>query len=303
MQEGNDQDFNQGKNAQEEEGRNLWNERGLEIHDDIWKDYGTSYNRRDKAQCYSRCIRCGGSVPRYLCAIFACCDAGPVKIIPQGFIGMRTEFGRLIEKLPPGLHDYNRCSEKIIMLDLRSQIIDIPAQSLLTRDNVTVSVDAYVNYKIVIPELAYFTVSDFNSLVGYMTQGVMKTIVAERTLSELLVNRDEIEKGITNIIDKKTDRYGVKVLLIETKSISLPANMERAMATVAESEKESEAKIIDAKGNLESARIFRKAADELSQNELSIQLQYFETLKNISAEKNSTIIVPDSILSMVNKKR
>lgn len=276
---------------------NLMNMRGLQIHDSIYDDYGADYDRKDRAYCYSKCLRAFGQVPRFACAICACCEKGPVKIVPQGFMGMRTEFGRFIEKLPPGLHDFNQCTEKITLIDLRSQILNIPPQSLLTKDNVTVAVDAYVNYKIVIPELAIFKVENYQNLVGYMTQGVMKTIVAERTLSELLINRDEVEKAITDIIDRKTDAYGIKVLLIETSSISLPKNMERAMATVAESQKQKEAKIIDAQGNLESSKIFKEAAKQLGEEKLSIQLQYFETLKTIAAEKNSTIIVPDSILN------
>ena len=278
-------------------GGGLFQHRGLEIHDSIWEEYGTDYNRKDKAACYACCMRSFGVVPRVLCAFCACCEKGPVKVIPQGYIGLRTEFGRLIEKLPPGLHDFNQCTEKIVTVDLRSQVINIPPQSLLTRDNVTVLVDAYVNFKIVIPELAAYKVQNYETLVGFMTQGVMKTIVAERTLGELLVNREEVEKAITSIIDRQTDPYGIKVLLIETRSVSLPQNMERAMATVAESAKQKEAKIIDAQGNLESAKIFKRAAKELSQEPLSIQLQYFETLKTISAERNSTIIVPDSIMN------
>jgi regulator of protease activity HflC (stomatin/prohibitin superfamily) len=132
------------------------------------------------------------------------------------------------------------------MVDLRTVILNIPAQQLLTKDNVSVLVDAFVTYKIVIPELAIFKVENYQNMVSYMTQGVMKTIVAERTLSELLVNRNDVEKAITGIIDDKTDPYGIKVISIETRSINLPQNMERAMATVAESKKESEAKVIDA---------------------------------------------------------
>lgn len=124
----------------------------------------------------------------------------------------------------------------------------------------------------------------------------MKSICAEHTLSELLTNRKNIEKKITNIIDEKTDSYGIKVICIETQTISLPKKMERIMATVAESEKMSEARVIDAKGYFESAKIFKNAADELSKNIISLELQYFETLKHIAAENNSTILIPDSII-------
>jgi podocin len=129
----------------------------------------------------------------------------------------------------------------------------------------------------------------------------MKTIVAERTLSELLINRHEIEKAITEIIDAKTDDYGIIVSSIETRSINLPPNMERAMATVAESKKQSEAKVIDAQGCFESAKIFRKAADELKGNPIAVELQYYEVLKIMAQGRPSTIIVSDSIMGNIKE--
>lgn len=139
-------------------------------------------------------------------------------------------------------------------------------------------------------------------MIRFFTQGVMKTIIAEHTLTEILVKRKEIEKKLTQIIDDKTDQYGLKVFNIETQKIQLPVEMDRAMAAVAEAQKQSEARLIDAKGNLESAKIFKDAADILGENEISLQLQYFETLKFIAAEKNKTIIVPDSLLNALNKE-
>lgn len=276
---------------------------GLTLSKRIHNEYGQDFqnNQVDRASGYAGCIRCCGTIPQVICCVCAACDCGPVRRVPTGQMGLLIEFGRLVQKLEPGLHTFNQCSQSIILVDLRTIILDIPKQALLTKDNVSVLVDAFVAYKIVIPELAIFKVENFRTLVGYMTQGVMKTIVAERTLSELLVNRSEVEKAITDIIDDKTDAFGIKVISIETQSITLPTNMERAMATVAESKKESEAKVIDAQGSLESAKIFRKAADELKGNPISLQLQYFETLKAISAENNSTIIVPDSVLRALGK--
>lgn len=230
------------------------------------------------------------------CCPFACCNSGPVRTVNQGFIGLKTSFGKYVDKVGPGLYSFNPCTEGFIMVDTRAQFMDLLQQTLLTKDNVTVYLDAYVHFRILIPEYAVFKAQNYSQLVRFMTSGVMKTIVAEHTLSELLVNRKMIEKKITEIIDLKTDPYGIKVIDIETQKIQLPHNMERAMATVAESEKQSEARVIDARGNLASAKIFKEAADELSKNKISLQLQYFETLKYIAAEKNSTIIVPDSII-------
>lgn len=274
---------------------------GLDLAPGLNIDYGDQYDGTDGAKGYAGCLRSCGVVPQCLCCLCVVCGCGPIREVPQGYVGMLIEFGKLKAKLGPGLHTINPLADKIVMVDLRAQVINIPKQSLLTKDNVTVTVDAYVNYKIVVPEYAIFKVADYSNLVNFMVQGVLKTIVAERTLTQLLVNRKEIERSITEIIDDKTDPFGIQVISIETQSVQLPANMERAMATVAESEKEAEAKIIDAKGNLESAKIFREAADELSRNSVSLQLQYFETLREIAAEKNTTIIIPDSILSALKR--
>lgn len=187
-------------------------------------------------------------------------------------MGLKLEYGKYVARLPPGLYAFNPCTEEIKVVDMRSQIIDVGNQQLLTKDNVTLTVDAFVNYRVVDPALAVFKVYDFRQMIMYLTQGVMKTIIAEHTLQELLANRKSIEKKITKIIEQSTNPYGIRVDLIETQRIKLPHSMERAMATVAETQKQSEARIIDAKGNLESAKIFKEAADELSKNTVSIQL-------------------------------
>lgn len=249
---------------------------------------------------YKACLQCCGSINMCLCCPFAACNSGPVRTVEQGMVGLKTRFGKYIEKVGPGLYTMNPCTDKFIMVDTRAQFMDLFQQTLLTKDNVTVYLDAYVHFKIVTPEHAIFKAQNYQQLVRFMTSGVMKTIVAEHSLAELLINRKVIEKKITEIIDDKTDPYGIKVIDIETQKISLPHNMERAMATVAESEKQSEARVIDARGNLASAKIFKEAADELSKNRISLQLQYFETLKYIAAEKNSTIIVPDSIIGALS---
>ena len=256
-----------------------------------------------EAYGYKRCQEICGDISRVLQCCCACCGGGPLITVNQGYVGMRMSFGKYVEKLPPGLYSYNPCSESITQVDMRAQVINIAQQTLLTKDNVTLYIDAYVNFRVVVPENAIFKVVDYRSLINFMTQGTMKTIIAEHTLTEMLGNRKVIEKKITEIIDEKTDPYGVKVFNIETQRIQLPKEMDRAMATVAESEKQSEARIIDAKGSLESAKIFKKAADELGKNDISLQLQYFETLKYIAAEKNSTIIVPDSILNAVRLQK
>lgn len=263
------------------------------------------YEKGGGATVYKACRSfCGAIVQCTLCCC-APCEVGPIQTINQGHVGLKTEFGKYTGKLPPGLYSFNPCTENIISVDMRAKIIDVGLQTLLTKDSVTVMIDAYVNYSVVEPEKAVFKVQNYQSMMTFLTRSVMKTIVAEHTLGEMLINRKVIEKKLTNIIDEKTHSYGLKVMTIETQRIQLPQNMERAMATVAESQKRSEARVIDARGNLESAKVFKQAADTLSQNEVSLQLQYFETLKTVASEQQSTIVLSDSILGEIraNKER
>lgn len=226
---------------------------------------------------------------------------GQSKIVEQGYEGLIMELGRYARKVGPGIHAINPCTETMRTVDLRAQMLNVPAQALLTKDNVSLTVDAFCQYRITIPELAVFKIANVTTMIHYLCQGTLKTVFCEHTLTELLANRKKIEKNITELIDAATDPYGIKVINIGTQKIKLPEQMERAMATVAESEKQKAAKIIDAEANKDSAKIFREAAEELGSNGISLQLQWFETLKLIAAEKNSTILVPDSILNAVRK--
>lgn len=276
---------------------------GLSVQGSINDVYGEKYDSNaESASCFAGCLHCTGACYATCCCPCAACGCGPLVEIEQGYIGLITQLGRLKGKLGPGLHTFNRCTEKILKVDMRIQSVNIKGQTLLTKDSVTVYIDVYVNYRIVIPEYALYKTSNYYELLDLIVQAVMKHIVAERTLAQLLINRKEIEKSTTFLVDERTHPFGVDVVSIETQSIQLPKNMERVMAAVAESEKRAEAKVIDAKGNLESAKIFRLASDELIKNPNSFELQYFQTLKALAVENPSMLIVPDSIMSVVNKK-
>ena len=208
-----------------------------------------------EANGYKSCKSCGGKM--VICCCFCCsvCQCGcNIVIVREGQVFLLKESGKFTRKLGPGLHTYNPCTDEVIKCETRAQIMNINKLSLLTKDNVTVGIDCFCQYKVILPELAHFKVQNYQDLISYMTQGALKSIVAESTLSELLANRKLIEKKLTMEIDEKTDPYGLKVLMIGTQKIELPREMERAMATVAESEKQKEAKIIDAQANLESAK-------------------------------------------------
>ncbi len=184
---------------------------------------------------------------------------------------------------------------------MQAQIIDVNAQTLLTKDNVNITVDAYCQFRILIPELAHFKVKDLRSFLSFMIQGTLKTIFSENTLEEALVERKKIESETTKIIDSLTDPFGTKVIHIGIQRITLPGSLQSAMASVAESENQKAAKLIDAQSNFDAAKTFRMASDVLSQNPVSLQLQYFEVLKTIASENNQLIMLPDEILQYFRK--
>lgn len=209
------------------------------MEDNTWQFMDTELNKPFEKNAengaYKGCLKCCGGIQ--VCLNFGCaaCGCGPVKIIEQGSIGLKLSFGKYVSKLKPGLYTFNPCTDEIRVVDMRAQVLDIGNQSLLTKDNVTLYVDAYVNFRVTDPEKATFKVVSFRSMITFFTQGVMKTIIAEHTLTEILAQRKEIEKKITSIIDEKTHEYGLKVFNIETQKIQLPVEMDRAMAAVAES--------------------------------------------------------------------
>lgn len=275
---------------------------GLKINNSINAAYGGHYQGKDEASCYASYLQCAGYCPKIICCPCAACGCGPIKEVNQGQVGFLVEFGKLKAKLGPGLHTYNPCTENFILVDLRVQAFNPQAQQLLTMDNVTVTVDVSVMYKILVPELCLYTSVNYFTFLQLSVQSVMKSVVSERTLTQLLTNRKDIEKLTTQLMDEKAHPFGIDVIAIETQSISLTKSMERAMATVAESEKEAEAKVVKAKGNLESAKMFRKAADELSTNKVSMELKYYEVMRDVATEGTSILVVPSSIIDQVNKK-
>lgn len=274
---------------------------GIDISWEINKPYGTKWESEEQASCYGGCLKGCGACCSVSCCLFAACGCGWIREIRQGYIGMLIEFGKLVRKLGPGIHAINPCTQKVLQVDMRVQSLNTAPQKLLTRDCCTVTLDVFVNYKIVIPELAMFKIKNYFEFLNLTVQTVMKTIVSERSLSELLSNRAEIEKATTDIMDEKAHPFGIDVISIETQSLQLPRAIERAMAVCAESEKESEAKVIQARGSLESAKAFSEAGEELGKNPLSLELKYFQTMKEVAMEHQSTLVVPHSILPKLER--
>jgi regulator of protease activity HflC (stomatin/prohibitin superfamily) len=182
--------------------------------------------------------------------------------------------------------------EKMIKVSLRTVVLDVPPQDIITRDNVSVKVNAVVYFRVVEPARAIVEVENYLYATSQLAQTTLRSVLGQADMDELLSEREKLNDQLQAIIDHQTDPWGIKVSMVELKHVDLPVEMQRAMARQAEAEREKRAKIIHAAGELEASVKLAEAADIISKNAVTLQLRYLQTLTEISAEKNSTIIFP-----------
>jgi regulator of protease activity HflC (stomatin/prohibitin superfamily) len=227
-----------------------------------------------------------------------------VKILPEYERGVVFFLGKYQSVKGPGLIILIPGLQKMIKVSLRMITMDVPPQEVITRDNVSVSVNAVVYFRVMAPEKAIIAVENFMYATSQLAQTTMRSVCGQAELDELLTERDKLNKRMQEILDRQTDPWGVKVTLVEVKAIDLPDQMKRAMAKQAEAEREKRAKIIHAEGEYNAAQRVLDAANLLSQNSTSLQLRYLQTLTEVATEKNSTIIfpLPIDLVEMFMKK-
>lgn len=214
--------------------------------------------------------------------------------------------GRLVrEPKGPGLVIVFAPVEKMIRVPLRTVTLDVPPQDVITRDNVSVKVNAVVYFRVFDPLKAIVEVENYLYATSQLAQTTLRSVLGEVELDGLLSEREELNSRLQKILDKQTDPWGIKISMVEVKHVDLPQEMQRAMAKQAEAEREKRAKIIHALGEYEAAANLSRAAEQISQNPITIQLRYLQTLTEIATEKNSTIIFPlpvDLITTLIDLK-
>jgi regulator of protease activity HflC (stomatin/prohibitin superfamily) len=228
----------------------------------------------------------------FLALVLLSALASAVKIVQEYERGVIFRLGRLVGPRGPGLFFIIPIIDRMVKVDLRVVTLDVPSQEAITRDNVTVKVNAVVFFRVVDPSAAIVQVEDFKRATWNIAQTTLRNVLGQSLLDELLSNREEINKKLQHIIDETTEPWGVKVSIVEVKDVELPQPMQRAMAKQAEAEREKRAKIVHAEGEFDAAQKLSDAAKLMAQNPVSIQLRYLQTLTEISVEKNSTIIFP-----------
>jgi regulator of protease activity HflC (stomatin/prohibitin superfamily) len=224
----------------------------------------------------------------FLLWLFSC-----INVLAEYERGVIFRLGKLLaQPKGPGLIFVFKPIDRIVRVSLRTVVLDVPAQDVITKDNVSVKVNAVVYFRVMDPLKAIVQVENFLYATSQEAQTTLRSILGQAHLDELLSERERLGMMLQEVIDKQTDPWGVKVSQVAVKAVDLPHEMQRAMARQAESERDKRAKIIHASGEFEASKQLTEAAAKLEEQPVAIQLRYLQTLTEIAAEKNSTIIFP-----------
>jgi regulator of protease activity HflC (stomatin/prohibitin superfamily) len=215
-----------------------------------------------------------------------------VKVVQEYERGVIFRLGRLVGAKGPGLFFIIPFIDRMVKIDLRTVTLDIPSQEAITRDNVTVRVNAVAYFRVVDPEAAVVRIENYMVATMQIAQTTMRSVLGQSELDELLSKREEINQRLQQIIDEQTEPWGIKVSVVEVKDVELPQTMQRAMARQAEAERDKRAKVIHAEGEFLAAEQLSNAANIISAAPSALQLRYLQTLSDISSAESRTIIFP-----------
>lgn len=215
-----------------------------------------------------------------------------VKIVQEYERGVVFRLGRLVGPRGPGLILLIPFVERMEKVDLRTITMDVPSQEVITKDNVTVRVNAVVYFRVLDPNAAIVNIADYIRATSQIAQTTLRSVLGQSALDDLLAEREKINLELQQIIDQQTEPWGIKVSIVEVRDVELPESMQRAMARQAEAEREKRAKIIHAEGEFQASRQLAAAANVISRNPTTIQLRYLQTLTEIGGDQNTTVVFP-----------
>jgi len=232
-----------------------------------------------------------GPVATFAIIVLALLISG-VKILKEYERAVVFRLGRMVGARGPGMTYIIPIVEKMVKMDLRTVTMDIPPQDVITRDNVSVKVNAVLYFRVLDPNLAVREVENYLFATSQLAQVTLRSVCGQAELDELLAERDRINSRIQEILDQQTDPWGIKVVLVELKHIDLPQEMQRAMAKQAEAERERRAKVIHADGEFQASQKLADAAEVIGKQPMALQLRFLQSLVEVASEKNSTTIFP-----------
>ncbi|GAB4375586.1 MAG: SPFH domain-containing protein [Calditrichia bacterium] len=218
--------------------------------------------------------------------------ASAIRVLREYERGVIFRLGRLIGAKGPGLIILIPGIDRMVKVSLRTVVMDVPPQDVITRDNVSIQVNAVIYFRVMNPEKAVVEVENYLFATSQLSQTTLRSIVGQVELDELLAQREKINKDLQKIIDSHSDPWGIKVSLVEIKHIDLPIEMKRAMARQAEAERERRSKVINAEGEYQAATKLQMAAEIIQNFPIALQLRFLQTLTEVASENNSTTIFP-----------
>ena len=232
-----------------------------------------------------------------------------IRILNEYERGVIFRLGRVIKAKGPGLIILIPVVDKMVKVSMRLVVMDVDSQDVITRDNVSVKVNAVIYFRVIEPIKAVIEVEEYNFAVSQLAQTTLRSVCGQAELDELLSAREKINSQLQEILDMHTDPWGIKVTTVELKHIDLPQEMQRSMAKQAEAERERRAKIINAEGEFQAANKLAEAAEIIREHPMALQLRYLQTMREISAEQNTTTIFPFPLelfkpfLSIIDKEK
>ncbi len=215
-----------------------------------------------------------------------------LKILREYERGVVFRLGRLIGAKGPGIIFLIPMVDKMVKVSLRTIAMDVPPQDVITRDNVSIKVNAVIFFRVIEPRQAVVQVEDYLYATSQIAQTTLRSVLGQVELDELLASRDKINEQLQRIIDEQTDPWGVKVSNVEVKHVDLPQDMQRAMSKQAEAERERRAKVINAEGEFQAAEKLAQAANVLSSTPIAVQLRFLQTMREVASERNTTTFFP-----------
>ncbi|MBN9532298.1 MAG: slipin family protein [Alphaproteobacteria bacterium] len=232
--------------------------------------------------------------------------ATSVRVLREYERGVVFTLGRYTRVAGPGLFILIPIVQQMVRTDLRTFVVDVPSQDVISRDNVSVKVNAVLYYRVVDPDKAILNVEDYNEAVSQLAQTTLRSVLGKHELDEMLAERDKLNADIQSILDEQTDAWGIKVANVEIKHVDIDESMIRAIARQAEAERIRRAKIINAEGEQQAAEKLVEAGRMLAQESSAMQLRYFAALHDIAGDKSNTIVFPlplDTLEAMLPRKK
>jgi regulator of protease activity HflC (stomatin/prohibitin superfamily) len=223
-----------------------------------------------------------------------------IRVVNEYERGVIFRLGRLLGAKGPGLFLMIPFIDRMVKIDLRVITLDVPSQDVITRDNVTVRVNAVVYFRVINPEASVVKVTNHVQATSQISQTTLRNVLGQHELDELLSQREKLNQNLQSIIDEQTDPWGVKVSIVEIKDVELPESMRRSMAAQAEAERVRRAKIIHAEGEMQASQKLTEAGHVIAQEPVTLQLRYLQTLTEIATEKTNTLVfpIPIDLISM-----